>query len=445
MTARVFTVLCMATLLSAVATAEDGSVDPARDILVTFSNDRVRVIGAGVSEPYRKRKQYSIDAEARRHAADIADEYALREVDRWPIRSLEVFCVVYRVSTGSDRDKIVGQLLTDPRVESAQPVQQFQTLASPVTDYDDTYAGLQRGLDVMEIPAAHLYSRGQGVRVAIVDSYADADHEDLKGRVRETQLIAGSNKSGNGAHGTAVASVIGANANNATGIVGIAPEATIELYVACWAEDGADNAVCDSFTLAKALDTLLDRVPDILNLSLTGPDDPLLERLLNEVASAGVVIVAARPAQANGENSFPASLDRVIGVGSSDGLAAGPRNARAESRLLRELFAPGDQIMVAVPDDGYDFRSGNSLSAAHVSGVIALLLAVSPNMPFETVRRYLQDSQQISATGTPSVNACVLLQLLGQSTGCQDRVSRAIRTEEASRSTRPVLSHARRY
>src|SRR5690606_40707066 len=59
-------------------------------------------------------------------------------------------------------------------------------------------------------------------------------------------------------HGTAIASVIGANANNAKGMVGIAPDSRMELYVACWAEQGVFGAVCDSFTLAKALDTLLN-------------------------------------------------------------------------------------------------------------------------------------------------------------------------------------------
>src|SRR3989337_4087675 len=135
----------------------------------------------------------------------------------------------------------------------------------------------------MEIPGAHRYWRGKGVRVAIVDSHADAEHEDLKGRVTETFFLADGAGSEDWEHGRAVASVIVANANNAKGIVGIAPESVIESYVACWAESKAINAVCDSFSLAKALDALLADGPDVLNLSLTGPYDPLLERLLEEV------------------------------------------------------------------------------------------------------------------------------------------------------------------
>lgn len=441
MSHRITTVVFLAAVFSATAIAEDRRPDPAHDILVTFANEGKGVIGTGVSEPYRKRKRYSIDTEVRRHAADIASEYVLTEVDRWPIRSLSVFCFVYRVSSDVDRDAVIERLRADARVESVQRMQQFETLASPRTEYDDTYASLQRGLDVMEIPAAHRYSRGQGVRVAIIDSHADADHEDLSGRVTETGFLADDDTSRNVEHGTAIASVIGANANNARGIVGVAPESVMELYVACRAEDGAFNAVCDSFTLAKALDALLEDAPDVLNLSLTGPYDPLLERLLNEVDRAGAVMVAARPPYSHKDNQFPASLDRVISVGSSDAPPAARPIDLANSPRLREVYAPGEQIMVAVPDNAYDFRSGNSLAAAHVSGVIALLLAVSPNTPREAIQTYLRMSQRSSRAESLSVNACVVLQLLDQSRECRGQT---IRTA-VSRSARPALSRAQWY
>jgi subtilisin family serine protease len=436
-------IVFLAAFLAAAASAEDGAPDPLQDILVTFVNQGVAAAGSGVSEPYRKRKRYSIGAEVRRHAADIANEYALIEIDRWPIRSLSVFCFIYRVSAETDRDSIIERLRTDPRVESAQALQRFETLASTATDYDDTYANLQRVLDVMEIPAAHRYSRGKGVRIAIVDSHADGEHEDLKGRVTETLFLADSAGTGDVEHGTVIAGAIGANANNAKGIVGIAPESIIELYVACWAESEVLNAVCDSFSLAKALDALLDDGPDILNLSLTGPYDPLLERLLEELDRAGVVMVAARPAQDHQNNRFPASLDRVISVGSSDGPPAAKLIA-ADSRPPHEVYAPGAQIMVAVPGDGYDFRSGNSLAAAHVSGTIALLLAVSPNMPSDVIQTYLRKSQRTSRAESPSINACIVLQLLDGSRECRGHGSETIKTE-VSHSGPVALSRARQY
>ena len=69
-------------------------------------------------------------------------------------------------------------------------------------------------------------------------------------------------------------------------------------------------------------------------------------------------------------------MSGVIGIGRSD--RADGRDGNGASQI-DGLFAPGDQIMVAIPDDRYDFRSGSSLAAAHVSGIIALLLSVAPD------------------------------------------------------------------
>ena len=275
-------------LLVQSATAQKN--DAERDILVTFDNQGARIQSTGMSAPYRNRKRYSIAVAARRNANEIRDEYALLEVDHWPIRSLSIYCFVYRVPSGEDREALIDRLKSDARIESVQALQVFETGTSAKASYDDTYANLQHGLSILDVSAAHRISRGHGVRVAIIDSDADSRHEDLQGRLRKIEVFANGMAGTNAEHGTAVASVIGANANNAKGIVGIAPEARLELFVSCWTEDTADNAICDSFTLAKALDTLLDEPPDILNMSLTGPFDPLLARLLAAVQDADVAV-----------------------------------------------------------------------------------------------------------------------------------------------------------
>ena len=388
------------------ATAQQN--DTERDILVTFDNEGARAGSAGMSAPYRNRKRYSIAVTARRNADDVRDEYSLIEVDHWPIRSLSVYCFVYRVPLGEDRNTLINLLKSDDRVESVQPLQEFETSTIAPLDYDDTYAKLQHGLSILNISAAHRISQGRGVRVAIIDSDADSRHEDLKGRLGKIEIFASGRSGSDAEHGTAVASVIGANANNAVGIVGIAPQARLELFVACWVGDRTDNAICDSFTLAKALDRILEDPPDILNMSLTGPFDPLLERLLAAVQNVGVVVVAARRTELDSRSNFPASLATVIGVGNSE-----QRRPTSTAATLpsQDIFAPGNQIMVAVPNDSYDFRSGSSLAAAHVSGAIALLLAISPDLPFTAVLRLLRESQDVRSADVISINACVMLQL----------------------------------
>jgi subtilisin family serine protease len=415
----ILAIVLTSTLLVEPATAQ--SNDAERDILVTFDNQGARALSTAGGAPYRNRKRYSIAAAARRSADDVRDDFSLVEVDHWPIRSLSVYCFVYRIPPGKDRETVIARLQTDERVESVQPLQEFETGTSSVVDYDDTYANLQRGLSILDVSGAHRISRGHGVRIAIIDSDADHGHEDLRGRLSKIAVFVDDKARSDAGHGTAVASVIGANANNAKGIVGIAPQATLELFVSCWAGDTPDKASCDSFTLAKALDTLLDDPPDVLNMSLTGPFDPLLARLLGTVQDAGVVIVAARPADVSDRNHFPASLENVIGVGNSEQqhwVAGGSK------QLPQDIYAPGKQIMVAVPNDSYDFRSGSSLAAAHVSGTIALLLAVSPDLSFSSVLAFLRNSQNAEPRDMVSINACLVLQLADPNRACQISVGK---------------------
>lgn len=397
-------IAAVAAFTPAVVLAQDK--DPERDILVTFANSAAKTSNVGA--PYRARKRYAISAEARRYAESVSKDYGLQQVAHWPIRSLSVYCFVYRIAKDEDREQVIAELRKDARVESVQPLNVFETSIDAEKGYDDTYAELQHGLNSLDLTGAHRHSRGKGVRIAVIDSNADTQHEDLKGRVRRVRDFAGDAPGIDRNHGTAVTSVIAARTNNARGIVGVAPEAKLDLYVACWSQENFETAVCDSFTLAQALDTLLERPPDVLNLSLAGPEDELVRRLLLEAHRSGVVVIAADPGAAPGSQIFPASMEQVIAVGSSTAASV-----RGDS-----ILAPGEQILVAVPDDSYDFRSGSSLAAAHVSGVVALLLAVSPDTDGPAIRSVLWQSQASAADGRVSVNACVALRIADPSLSC---------------------------
>ena len=118
-----------------------------------------------------------------------------------------------------------------------------------------------------------------------------------------------------------------------------------------------------------------------------------------EAYRRGTIVVAAHPGAVGNARQFPANMAEVIAVGSS----------RADLRHAESIFAPGDQILVAVPDDNYEFRSGSSLAAAHVSGVVALVLSVSPDTDAAAMQSLLRGSQGETSDGRISVNACVAL------------------------------------
>ncbi len=100
-------------------------------------------------------------------------------------------------------------------------------------------------------------------------------------------------------HGTAIAGIIASAVNNREGIIGVAPDVSIAALRACWAvvDDGL-AAQCSSFSLAQALEVALGLQPNVINLSLAGPDDPLLSRLLDRAIERGIVVVTAHPATA---------------------------------------------------------------------------------------------------------------------------------------------------
>lgn len=391
--------------------------DPTRFVVVTLRNDAVPSIPRAGStvRGYEPPSSYALAPATRASAKAVAMAHGLREVAAWPIGLLGIHCVVYQLPPGADRNAALERLRRDARVESAQPYQSFATLTTDVgASTSDPYRPLQRNLDVMDVAGAHLWSRGEGVRVAIIDTGVDASHPDLAGRIAKQENFVDSSKAtAHDRHGTAVAGVIAAVENNSQGIVGIAPAARLYAMRACWPEPRDDaRAVCSTLTLAKALAAAIEARIDIVNLSLSGPDDPLLTRLVEVGLHRGVVFVGATPPTGDG-GVFPTGIPGVIGVD-----AAGAKTS-ADS----VLFAPGSEVLTLVPEGRYDFLSGSSLAAASVSGGIALLLARDRNLRAENARDLLARSSRKVSTSqgeAASVNLCAAMAALMHQPECKD-------------------------
>lgn len=396
--------------------ADNGSDEPLR-VLVTYDNAAAHASGLNLmpGRSYRYRSRYKISPAARRNAKAIAADYQLEALDDWPIESLHIYCVVYKAAEESSLAQLVNRLQSDPRVESAQPMQRFETMSLTAGGYNDAYVEFQHGLKSMNVSQAHQYANGSGVKIAVVDTGVDVAHEDLESGIQTREFVDGERGPASTAHGTAVVSLIAANSNNAKGIVGVAPEAELVALSACWAAGLTEAASCNSFTLAKAMDFLVRSPPALVNLSIAGPYDALLGRLIAKAQQNGTVIVAALPELAANGVAYPANYPGVLAVGAAQA-AASENNGRA---LLRdELSAPGDQIMVALPDNRYDFRSGSSLAAAHATGIIALLLELAPDLTSADIEKILRKSQLGNQTGNPIINACRALAQIDVTASC---------------------------
>lgn len=388
--------------------------NPERLIVVTLRNTNSPAIPRAGStvRNYDPPASYSLSPVTRASARAIATTHRLREVAAWPIGLLDVHCVVFEVPADVTREDALTRLRHDPRVESVQLYQSFHTLGSAASPSNDPYRPLQRNLDLMNVTGAHAWSRGEGVKVAVIDTGIDAAHPDLAGRVaRQTDFVSDARDINGDRHGTAVAGIIAAVDNNRQGISGIAPAVRLYGLRACWPEGRDDaRASCSTLTLAKALAAAIESRMEIVNLSLSGPPDPLLTRLVDAGLQRGIVFVAAYPPPAD-RDSFPTSIAGVIGVEASE----------TSVSVDSVLFAPASEVLTLVPNGGYDFLSGSSLAAASVSGGIALLLARDRSLRAEDLKQVLARSSRMISTqrgDEASVDLCAALAVVIRQPGC---------------------------
>lgn len=407
---RCMVLVILATLVLLLAAWPAAAEPEIKRILVTFEDPGMsRSSRAGPVRPgySRRTSSYLVSIGVRHAARGIAREFRLRALDEWPIQPLKVHCLVYAIDDDRDVDELLENLRADPRVESAQRMKTFELLGT-AADASTALGELQHSAVSLELEAAHRWSRGEGAHVVIVDTGADIAHPEIRAQVETHRNFVDKSATefSADAHGTAIAGIIGASADDGAGIVGVAPSAAITVLKACWYTDRQRPAVCNSFTLARALSFAVESGAQVINLSLSGPEDPLLARLVAAAVDSGQIVIAAAPAAASG-TSFPATLPGVIVVDAAETAA---RESAASVR------APGSDILVLKPGGEFDFASGSSLSAAHISGVVALLVSSRPQLSWEGVNALLLAAQN---PDNHSVSACRALALLMDREGCQ--------------------------
>jgi len=337
-------------------------------VVVTFTNEAPQSPGPAGSTGRRYTGDgYVLGQSAHEQAKRVAAKYSLREVANWPIRSLSIHCVIFEIPDGRSVASVLAALSKDSTVALAEPLSEFHTLSDPTVGrgtYNDPLYDMQTNLSELDIASAHQHSQGAGVRIALIDTGVDTRHPDLRGRIARTRSFVDTPASSARSyrHGTAMAGLIAAVANNHVGIVGIAPLAQLEVFEACWQlQPDSDAAVCNTFTLAKALAAAVDSGIPLINMSIAGPTDPLLSLLVNVAIKRGATFVGAA---AEPSDAFPTGIAGVIAAqGAQRSLNAGA------------FVVPANHILTLRPGAQYDFETGTSVAAAELTGVIALLLS----------------------------------------------------------------------
>lgn len=346
--------LCSAVLASAPAFALDAP-PPEREILVMVRQpaDHYRLQGTYGGGYGDELAQSSRQRLARR----IARDYGLTLVDDWPMPLMGLDCFVMAVPEGRTTAAAIDQVSRDKAVKWAQPVQTYEAQSS----HNDPLYAAQPAAKQWRLAELHQLATGRGEKVAVIDSGIDPTHPDLAGQLLVNKNFVSNRRPAWELHGTGVAGIIAAKADNGVGIAGVAPGARLLGLRACWQETSG-RTVCDSFSLVKALYFAINQDADVINMSLAGPDDRLLGELLKIGLDRGITVVAAYdPRRATG--GFPADQPGVIAVSNTS-------MARVRPAVY---IAPGQGVPTTEPGGRWFIVNGSSFAAAHVSGLVALL------------------------------------------------------------------------
>lgn len=278
----------------------------------------------------------------------------------------------------------ISRLKTDPRVAY---IEEDGLLHALDAELDNSW-----GVEHIGAGNVHPSNRGAGVKVAIIDTGIDLDHPDLAVDGDVTFVDGTTTGDDDHGHGTHCAGIIAA-LDNDTGVVGVAPEASI--YAVKVLDSNGSGYLSD---IAAAIEWAIENGMDIISMSLgSNYDYQMLHDACDRAEEAGIVLVAAagndysrRGRRERDTVDYPAGYDSVIAVGATDN--TDERVSFSSTGAALELAGPGVDIYSTYWNDTYDTRSGTSMACPHVVGVAALVLAAEPALTNDAVRTRLQET-----------------------------------------------------
>jgi len=278
--------------------------------------------------------------------------------------------VHFRIANGQVADAV--RMLEAEKIGIAQPnyvfhLQQDTHVAAPAPKGDPA----QYVIDKLHLHGAHGIALGANVTVAVIDSLVDTAHPDLTGSIAgQFDAVATADKPDE--HGTGMTGAIAAHRR----LLGIAPRARI-LAIHAFSPDAQHPQQATTQNIVAGIDWAIAKGARIINMSFAGPYDPVLQLALKKARDKGVVLIAA--AGNMGPQSpplYPAADENVIAVTAVDENDKLMPQANQGPHVA--LAAPGVNVLEAAPRGTYNFTTGTSVAAAHVSGVAALILERDP-------------------------------------------------------------------
>ncbi|MCM8779347.1 MAG: S8 family serine peptidase [Candidatus Omnitrophica bacterium] len=339
-----------------------------------------------------------------------------REYFKFPYVSGELMVMsskggyLLKVEKGAE-EKAAELLSYDKEVLYAVPNTLYPVRLTAFPENPDPGLNYQWHLLKIEATQTWEISRGEGVKVAVLDTGIDLGHPDLKDNldletsydyVDDDQL-----PEDTFGHGTIVAGAIAGVGDNDLGIYGVAPQA--KLMVLKIIDNSGTQT--DALKLSRALMQALGKGAGVINISFGSETDlmaanPVVEDVFNTIFALGIPLVASAGNHLQ-DYLYPAAYEPVIAVGGTnkddgrwksefiDPVTQEPYASAVGEHL--DLAAPAEEIFTTArrnpgQEEAYAFANGTSLAAALVSGVCALLLSYDPHLSLEKINEILQDN-----------------------------------------------------
>lgn len=356
-------------------------------------------------------------------SSELKPDYTVKTIDLIP---------------GENVFEAIERMKKDPNVECVEPVYIYKiadTYRSSdkygIKDYKTQNAVNDAEFEYQWwIPATEMEKawekvsedKRKDVTVAVLDTGIDSDHPDLVGSIVQGYDFVNNdnNPEDDNGHGTHVAGIIGAIANNAIGVAGTAAGVKIMPVKVL-----DDKGVGDSTQIIKGIIWAVDNGADIINMSLSRPRNIVDKNgdtvdafnqfeydAIRYALEKGVIVVGAVGNESNHWTTdepgdldivqndeeydspvgYPAAYSGVLGVGAvdfySEFIIADFSNTGDEV----DVVAPGVDIISTYPGGGYEFESGTSQAAPMASGLAALLKAGNKSLSGEDIERIIMES-----------------------------------------------------
>lgn len=226
---------------------------------------------------------------------------------------------------------------------------------------------------------------GESIKVAVLDTGIDLYHPDL-----QENIAGGVNfvephlpPQDDHGHGSHVSGTIAAVKNN-YGIVGAAPRAKI--YAVKVLNHNGEGYFAD---VIKALEWCLERGIQVINLSFgSNISSQALHKAICQVTARGIIVVAAAGNDGTTQSvDYPAAYPEVVAVGAVD--EQSKLTPFSSKGLQLKIVAPGTRILSTGTGGIFQRLSGTSMATSHVTGALALLLALVPRLKAERVLRLM--------------------------------------------------------